>query len=150
MAAPTRTIFCPACGRRLKIPSATPEGKKARCGVCETVFKVPAPVEQTRSHDRRRRTGVGQYDIRDLPSDLRHVIGEAPPQPEASPPEPRLDPDTQPDARPFEPGELRRAARKAFDLDTGMTPMRRTGVGVIKLSDLGIHPEDDPPKKKRS
>lgn len=138
MPSETRTIFCPACGRRLRIPGATAEGRKARCGACDTVFAVPAPVENTRSHDRRRPTEVGQFRIQDLPTDLQSMIG--PDEETTDLPDP---PDPATEQRVVSPAEARKATRRAFDLDTQLTPARRTGAGVIKLSDLGITPEDD-------
>ncbi len=172
---PTRIVFCPACGRKLKIPMASVVGKQARCGVCDTKFGVPAPIDaalvrpssgssgvfqrpslpepslapvaQARAasaaSDAERRTGVQQIRLDQLPADLLEVIGPLPTEEE------QAIALTTPSRRALSATAVEGLERQAFDLDAENHPVRRTGVGMIRLSDLRLPPEEPPPKQRK-
>lgn len=164
--AETRPVWCPACGRKLIIPMATPTGRKARCGVCRTVFAVPGvpaigvpttsaapeptpparvdtppqPEPPPRGRRPKRPTAVGSFNIDDLPKELRAAMG--PDAGKRRPSEPLIQvPDDE--ISPVSDDEIRVARRRAFDLDRRNNPMRRTGAGAFNIKDLPLPLDDD-------
>ncbi len=81
---------------------------------------------------------VGQYDIQDLPTALRQAMG-----PDAGHRTETRMPAAAPEAQMQSDDEVRVATRRAFDLDVRDQPLRRTGVGEIRVSDLILLREED-------
>lgn len=124
-----RSIWCPGCGKELSIPKATQSGRKIRCGICETAFRVPdAPPRIFEP-----RTRVSQYDVSDLPADLQRELEKGPPIPE---PRRAPRPPRTPRPRLKQDIDVKVTAQKAFDLDKRNRIQARTGCGMIDTGEF--------------
>ncbi len=86
-----------------------------------------------------RRTGAQLFDLSKLPPELRAALAEG-----GAPEAPRAKPSPAPPApAPRTPDELEALSQKAFDLDAGQRPVRRTGVAVVNLKELGLLLDDE-------
>ncbi|MFT7622597.1 MAG: hypothetical protein ACI9WU_001770 [Myxococcota bacterium] len=142
-----RTIWCSACGTRLKLPTTVAIATPVRCARCTVVFPVPpmppalsghrltGPTAAPRAGARIRRqeeeahrpTPAGQFQITDLPTDLRAEV-------EATDPHTRIIDRTDEEAtRPTPTIDSEAAERRAFDLNAANDPQRRTGAGLHRV-----------------